>query len=480
MLRFVPLLLAAVLAPAALAQPQTVLFPGQDDADLRAALVADYKPSSVLSSAASKDRMYDTVWRTTEGGDDGVEGLYTGFFVAFDCDPSCDPSQDVFNAPNENTLGLNQEHIWPRSEGTDGTQAERDLHGLAPTWVRANSDRGSLPFDEIPDAQTDDWYRENSVQTDDPPLAERDAYSERDRNVAFEPREEAKGDVARAMFYVATVYEGTVDMGFFDGQKETLLDWHYADPVDPAEYDRTFRAADFQQDLPNPFVLDSTLARRAFFPDIVVNPPVAVTAVVGGSTTVGPGGGSIGYTVTLTNPAAGPQTVEAWVMVLLPDDTLFGPVKGPTAVALPGGGVIGPVPLALNVPSAAPAGVYVVSVRAGTYPAPFTAEDSFIFEKTGAVSAEAEAAPAAFALEAPFPNPAAGAVTVGLVTPESGDARVEVTDLLGRRVATLVDGPLAAGRHIVSFDTSGLPSGVYLVRMGADGFTAVQRVTLTR
>ena len=269
-MRFIRLLfLVPLLASAAFAQPEQVrLFPDLRGADLRTALAGDYKPSTVLSSSQGKDRMYDTVWKTEVDNQEGVVGVYTGFFVPFDGVPSSDPSQDVFNQPNENTQGINQEHIWPRAEGVDGTQAELDLHHLAPTFVRANSDRGNLPFGEISDTSTDNWYIDNTV-TSSVPTTDIDAYSERDVNVRFEPREDFKGNVARAMFYVATVYGDLVDLSFFESQEETLLAWHYADKVDQNEYDRTFVIAGYQGDTPNPFVLDSTLARRAFFPETV-------------------------------------------------------------------------------------------------------------------------------------------------------------------------------------------------------------------
>ena len=53
---------------------------------------------------------------------------------------------------------------------------------------------------------------------------------------------------------------------FWELQKETLMDWHYYDEADEMETDRTWKIADYQDGLPNPFVLDSTLARRIWYP----------------------------------------------------------------------------------------------------------------------------------------------------------------------------------------------------------------------
>lgn len=93
---------------------------------------------------------------------------------------------------------------------------------------------------------------------------------------------------------------------------------------------------------------------------------------------------------------------------------------------------------------------------------------------------DAPAPGAAFRLDAPFPNPATGAVTVAFSLPSAADARLDVFDVLGRRVATLADGTLAAGRHRATFSPDGLPAGVYVVRLAADGRVATARVTVAR
>lgn len=271
-----PLAFLAILTPVSVAaQTQTILFPGQTGPELLAAIVAEYKPATVLSETNAKDRMYDTIDVTNEGGQDGVVGVYTGWFVPFDCAPSCDPSQDVFN----NGAGLNMEHTWPRAFGADIGNAEWNLHHLFPTRVDVNADRANFPFDEIPDPQTTRWYREDGTQTSIPDASIIDEFSELRGGLEFEPREDHKGDVARAMFYFYTMYKSEADGSgggpFFNAQKETLYDWATTDLISLKEYNRTLAIAPFQSNDSNPYVLDSTLVRRAFFPEIVVSTPEA-------------------------------------------------------------------------------------------------------------------------------------------------------------------------------------------------------------
>ena len=64
--------------------------------------------------------------------------------------------------------------------------------------------------------------------------------------------------------------------------------------------------------------------------------------------------------------------------------------------------------------------------------------------------------------------------------PTASAVRVVVYDALGREVARLVDGRLAAGYHTVRFDGASLSSGVYVVRMTAGAFAATRRVTLVK
>jgi aminopeptidase N len=84
------------------------------------------------------------------------------------------------------------------------------------------------------------------------------------------------------------------------------------------------------------------------------------------------------------------------------------------------------------------------------------------------------------ALAEPYPNPAAESVAIGFNLPDGGPVELSVYDLAGRRVATLVEGDLAAGRHEVAWDAGSFPAGVYLVRLVADSGSLTKRVVLAR
>jgi hypothetical protein len=55
-----------------------------------------------------------------------------------------------------------------------------------------------------------------------------------------------------------------------------------------------------------------------------------------------------------------------------------------------------------------------------------------------------------------------------------------VFDLNGREVARLANGVLSAGSHSVTFDASGLSSGVYFYTLSAEGFTASRKMVLVK
>jgi hypothetical protein len=85
------------------------------------------------------------------------------------------------------------------------------------------------------------------------------------------------------------------------------------------------------------------------------------------------------------------------------------------------------------------------------------------------------------ALKETYPNPAAGRVTVRYAVPEeaTGEARLALYDVMGRKVRTVRAGPVA-GRQQAQLDVSGLASGVYVLRLRAGGAVKTRRLTVVR
>jgi ELWxxDGT repeat protein len=96
------------------------------------------------------------------------------------------------------------------------------------------------------------------------------------------------------------------------------------------------------------------------------------------------------------------------------------------------------------------------------------------------VANEPSAAPQPARLHTPYPNPAQDRATVSFDVDEPGPVRVEVFDVLGRRVALLADGPVAAGEHALTWEAGAAPSGLYLVRLTAGDTVQTQRLTLVQ
>jgi hypothetical protein len=88
--------------------------------------------------------------------------------------------------------------------------------------------------------------------------------------------------------------------------------------------------------------------------------------------------------------------------------------------------------------------------------------------------------PDRLALLAPYPNPAHAGVTLRYALPRTTDARVEVYNVLGQRVAVVGQGRQAAGRVEQYLDTSRFPSGLYFVRLMAGGQIQTERITVVR
>lgn len=152
----------------------------------------------------------------------------------------------------------NREHIWPKSHGFPkrSQQGYTDVHHIKPADVSLNTQRsdndffnGGMPIKEAP------WNKKYKSQS-------------------FEPHNGVKGDIARMIFYMDVMYENgshhdmpdlqvvthhdTARSKIEDGVGQigdlcTLLQWHFADPVDSFKINRNTIIYTFQANR-NPFI----------------------------------------------------------------------------------------------------------------------------------------------------------------------------------------------------------------------------------
>ncbi|AVH62719.1 endonuclease [Nostoc sp. 'Peltigera membranacea cyanobiont' N6] len=229
-----------------------IILPQLSKVALVEELAKEYAPSKTLNYDRAKDEMFGII--------DNQAGIVTDIYANYQIrlNGNGDPSQEA------DKLGLNTEHVWPQSKGAENGNAKSDLHHLFPAREDINSERGNKPFDDIADTKTKKWYRNDTVQSTIPTSAI-DEFSE-SASAKFEPREKVKGDIARAVFYFYTIYRNQaekVDRNYFQNQRQTLCKWNQQDPPDITEIERSGAIAKFQGN-DNPFVLDVTLAERAY------------------------------------------------------------------------------------------------------------------------------------------------------------------------------------------------------------------------
>lgn len=143
---------------------------------------------------------------------------------------------------------FNREHIFPQGAFGKRSPMKSDFFHLYPTDGYVNNIRGSLVFGEVREAE---YTSKNGSKMGSSVNADY-------RRDVFEPIDEFKGDVARALLYFAIRYEDRVRSfrhDLLDGSTfqvyrgwilKTLIKWHKLDPVSAWEIRRNDVGEDFQ------------------------------------------------------------------------------------------------------------------------------------------------------------------------------------------------------------------------------------------
>lgn len=85
-----------------------------------------------------------------------------------------------------------------------------------------------------------------------------------------------------------------------------------------------------------------------------------------------------------------------------------------------------------------------------------------------------------YKLEQNYPNPFNPSTRIVYQIAATSNVNLEVFDMLGRKVATLVNERKEAGEYSVNFNASGLSSGVYFYRLQTDKFTQTKKMILMK
>ncbi len=251
-----PILLSVLLISTCTVQGQYAVFSDLSGDALVDSLVRTFKPGRIFNYGRARD----TLFRHIDSRGDSLECVYTGYRIYL---APGDPTTVAYEAK------INTEHTYPKSKGAARGNGLSDMHHLFPTRVDVNAARSSQPFGELSDDAVERWYHLDQQQTTTPENP--GAHSAWAGGQPFEPRDAIKGDIARAVFYFYTMYQPETeqaDPNFFPQMMSTLCNWHQQDPVDDTELARTWAIARYQEGKPNPFVLDCSLVRRAFCPEL--------------------------------------------------------------------------------------------------------------------------------------------------------------------------------------------------------------------
>ena len=89
-------------------------------------------------------------------------------------------------------------------------------------------------------------------------------------------------------------------------------------------------------------------------------------------------------------------------------------------------------------------------------------------------------ASARFELGGNYPNPFNAHTTIGYNLPHESPVILEVFDVLGRKIETLVDGNQAPGPHSVVWDADYVSTGMYFYRFQADNYSETRRMSIIK
>ena len=88
--------------------------------------------------------------------------------------------------------------------------------------------------------------------------------------------------------------------------------------------------------------------------------------------------------------------------------------------------------------------------------------------------------PAEYHLYQNYPNPFNPSTTIRYSLPESGEVTVKVFNMLGKEIATLVNGRKSSGDYKVDFNAANISSGMYFYSIRTENYYQVRKMVLLK
>lgn len=96
------------------------------------------------------------------------------------------------------------------------------------------------------------------------------------------------------------------------------------------------------------------------------------------------------------------------------------------------------------------------------------------------ISGNQSGIPEHYSLSQNYPNPFNPVTKIKFALPSSDNVKLEVFDLLGRNVATLINGEMKAGNHVMEFNASSFSSGIYFYRITTSKLVDTKKMILVK
>ena len=101
------------------------------------------------------------------------------------------------------------------------------------------------------------------------------------------------------------------------------------------------------------------------------------------------------------------------------------------------------------------------------------------FEYSSSVEVEG-VTPTEFILKQNYPNPFNPSTKIGFTLPTESNVKISIYNLIGQKVAEVVNSKFSAGNHSVDFNAANISSGIYFYKLEAESFTSIKKMQLMK